>query len=1288
MTNSLRALLFAALMVASVGVSAFAQGGSGTTIITGTVADASGAVLPGASVVAKNNATAEELTATTNDQGNFTIPAVQAGTYTVTVTMPSFKTAVVSDVRVNAGVPASVKVAMEVGGLNETVTVAGGSEIIQTQSAAVSTTIDTNQILKLPTGSRSALEFVTTLPGVNSPAGSRDSTVNGLPQSAINITIDGISAQDNANKTDDGFFARVSPRLDAMEEVTVSSAAQDAANTGQGAVQIRFTTRSGSNNFTGSSYFYLQHHTLNANTWFNNRSGVAKDEDVLYQPGTRLGGPIVLPGLWNGRDKAFFFVNYEESRSPGQATANRTILHPLAEQGIFRYTTSAGQPREVNLFALAAANGFLSTPDPTIQRLFADIRSAVAVGPVTDLQDPLLQEFRQQYETKGTTKYPTFRLDFNLTDKHRLTGSMNYTDLLSEPDTTNDNEPKFPGFPGFGNQHSDRYTAQGTLRSTLSQNLVNEFRIGASGGATLFAPEIGVHQFQGTPVADQGGFFLDINGDALGIQNPAEEASYGAREASTRILENTLSYLKGNHNIQAGFAFTRAQAWVEAQQYVPTITFGVDANDPAQAMFSSASTGAFAGASTAQLNDARELYATLTGRVIGIAGELRLNENTNQYEYLGRGIQRARLQDYGFFVADTWRWKPNLTLNVGLRYELQTPFYPLNNSYSRAFIEDVCGRSGAATTGSCNVFQAGTQPGKLPQLHEFPEGEGAYKTDRNNFAPNLGFAWTVGGQAGVLGSVLGRTEGDSVLRAGYTLGYNRPGTADFTGTIDDNAGISQTASRNHTLGNLGTPGSILFRNRDDLGPPPNMPTTRNFPMTDVVTGDILTFEQNIQVPYSQTWTAGWQRKLTSDFAVEVRYVGSRADQEWIEYEYNELNLVQNGLLNEFRLAQQNLEANIAAGRGGNFRYFGPGTGTNPLPISLAYFTGRTDATNTAGYSNALFASSTFVNPLARFSPAPLTFANALDAEAQRRTNALNAGLPANFLVANPDQLGGAEVIGNGGGSRYHSMQLELRKRLSRGLQFNASYVWGRQYDLQSNSLQAGWSKVLDSGTVGNVAHAFKANWTYELPFGQGRRFGAGAGPMLERLIGGWALDGIARIQSGRDLQLQGVRLVGISEEEFRKEFKIRFDHEGQVVYNLPQDIIDNTVKAFSVSATSASGYGELGAPSGRYIAPGFGPDCISSLPTAGDGGINECSPDPVNVRGPKLVRFDLSAVKRTGIKGRVNFEFRAEMLNAFNSPWFTPVLPTTAANLASPAQYRVTAAGGNRTMQLVFRINY
>jgi hypothetical protein len=1289
--------VFACLMaiLALAGPAAYAQGGSSSSSLSGTIADASGAVIPGAAVVVKNNGTATEFNATTNEQGSFTVPALDPGDYTVTVTLMGFKTAVLNNVRVNAATPASVRVTLEVGGLEETVTVSGGSEIIQTQSASVSTTLDTNQILKLPTGSRSALEFITSLPGVNTPGGSRNSTINGLPQSAINITIDGLSAQDNHLKTGDGFFARVSPRLDAMEEVTVSTAAQDAANTGQGAVQIRFVTRSGSNDFTGSSYFYLRHHKLNANTWFNNRdlppdptTGKApKNEDVLYQPGTRVGGPIVIPGLWDGRNKAFFFVNYEESRSPGQNTAERDILHARAEQGIFRYT-AGGQVREVNLFDVAAQTGQLATPDPTIAALFRDIRSAVSSqGGLVDQDDPLRQRYTYQFDSEGTTQYPTVRIDVNLTDKHRLSTSVNYTNLLSSPDTTNDGEPVFPGFPVTFNQHSDRYTAQASVRSTLTSNIVNEFKVGGSGGATLFGPEKSVSQFTGS-IANTNGFFLDI--DNLDIANPAETGSYSAREATTRIVENTLSWLKGNHNVQVGAAFTQADVWLENQQLVPTVVFGVASDDPAQAMFTAAH---FPGASNAQLTDARDLYALLTGRVNSIAGELRLDENTDEYSYLGKGLQRARLRDYGFFVADTWRWRPNVTFNVGLRYELQQPFQPLNNSYSKATMTDVCGVSGVNPQTGCNYFQPGVLNPVTPQFVQFNKGEGAYNTDRNNFAPNLGFAWTLGGKNGLLGAVLGRAEGDSVLRAGYTLGYNRPGTSDFTGTIDDNPGISLAANRNHTLGNLGTPGSVLFRNASDLGPPPGLPVTRNYPMTDVITGDIMTFDPNLQVPYSQTWTAGWQRKINRDMAIEARYVGTRSLGSWQTYDFNEVNIVENGFLDEFRLAQQNLQANIAAGRGSTFAYTGI-PGTSPLPIFLAYFTGRPSsaAATPASYSGNLWTSATFRDELARFNPDPHGAATSLDNDAGRRQNALTAGLPANFLVANPDYLGGAEMIGNGGYTRYNSLQLELRKRLSQGFQFNASYVLGRAYTSERYSLRRDRVKTLDTGDEGGVNHAFKANWTYDLPFGQGRRFGSNAGRLLDSVIGGWSFDGIARIQSGRMLDFGNVRLVGMSEKDLQNAFKLRFDDAGRVVYNLPQDIIDNTVKAFSVNATSPTGYGERGAPEGRYIAPANGPDCIEIARGAADDanvGYGDCGLQSVVVTGPKLVRFDLSAVKRVTVTGRVNFEFRAEFLNAFNTPWFSPVSGVDGDGLfGDPDEFRVTDADSGREVQLVWRINW
>ena len=250
---------------------------------------------------------------------------------------------------------------------------------------------------------------------------------------------------------------------------------------------------------------------------------------------------------------------------------------------------------------------------------------------------------------------------------------MTYTDLVSTPDTTNNREPNFPGFPNTGSQVSDRYIVQGTLRSTLGANLVNELRIGGSGGATMFSPEISASQFQGTPVADQAGFNLQISA-ASGITNPASTGSYSAREASTKVIENTLNWLRGSHSIQMGGAWTRADVWLQNQQYVPTVNFGVDGNDPANGLFTTAN---FTGASQTQLTEAKDLFAMLTGRVTSITGEQRLDENTDGMPISG-SAWRARLIDYGFFVADV-AVTPRLTLNLGLRYELQPPLYPRNS---------------------------------------------------------------------------------------------------------------------------------------------------------------------------------------------------------------------------------------------------------------------------------------------------------------------------------------------------------------------------------------------------------------------------------------------------------------------------------------------------------------------------------------------------------------------------------------------------------------------------------
>ena len=234
---------------------AYAQGGT-TSTLSGIAVDSSGAVLPGADVTVTLPSTGFTQSAVTNADGAFSFPGLNIGTYTVTVKLSGFKTFISNNVVLTSGAGANVRATLEIGGLEEQVVVSSASEIIQTQSSTISSTINTNQILKLPLTTRSAMDFVTFLPGVQTPGGNRQSMINGLPQGMINITLDGVNIQDNTLRSTDGFFAIVSPRLDAIEEVTVTTAAQG-SESAQGAAQIKFVTRSGTNTLTGSVYRVL-----------------------------------------------------------------------------------------------------------------------------------------------------------------------------------------------------------------------------------------------------------------------------------------------------------------------------------------------------------------------------------------------------------------------------------------------------------------------------------------------------------------------------------------------------------------------------------------------------------------------------------------------------------------------------------------------------------------------------------------------------------------------------------------------------------------------------------------------------------------------------------------------------------------------------------------------------------------------------------------------------------------------------------------------------------------------
>jgi hypothetical protein len=1285
---------------------AFAQGGS-TAALSGVVVDAAGGVVPGATVIVKNNASGLQFETVSNTDGLFSVPALAAGSYSVTVSLTGFKTAVINELRVSIGTPVSVKATLEVGNLEETIVVSSSSDIVNTQTATISSTLNVDQINKLPMPTRNALNAVTFLPGVNTADINRNSNFNGLPDSFVAITLDGINNNDNFNKSTEGLFAMVTPRQDAIESVTVTTAVGGADVGGHGAVSVNFSTRSGTNRFAGSAYEYYRTPQLNTNFFFNTLNDLPKNDVTLNQYGFRQGGPIVIPGLYNGRGKAFFFVNYEELRLPNNVTRTRTVLNVDAQRGIFRWDGAGGQVLERNLYELAANAGFVATPDPLVARLLDEIRSAMGTtGVINSTTDRNTQSYVWQSPGNQVEKQPVVRLDYNLTDKHRLSGVYNWQMVSRDPDHLNGDDIRFPGLPNYARYLSYRPFTSGTLRSTLSSNIVNELRGGIRWGPGYFglSDSSGAPTFQGSD-----GYAIDLsNNNDLNLTNWHQQNGMNWRSAWSWNIDNTLNWQRGKHILSFGTSLFFGNVWENSQTVVPGITFDMAANDPATALFSQAN---FPGASTAALGDAQDLFAMLTGRVNSYTSQAVLSESTGVYELLGTRRRAGRMNEYSLFAQDSWRVTPTLTLNGGLRWDLQMPFTPVNDILSQSTFADACGISGIGGDGDCRFYDPTATGGKVPDFIEFSKGRRDYNIDWNNLAPNVGAAWRPNVESGWLRLLLGDPE-QATVRAGFSMAYDRQGMAVFTGQYGANPGSTLSLTRSEANGllvpaNSGETWPVLLRDSSRLpapGPcPPGVinagciPESPSYPIPvrSNRADSVNIFHPDIKIAYARSWTVSFQRALTEGTAIDIRYVGTRGVNQWTEIDYNgdeDRNIIENGFFNEFQLAMANLRANNASGvgnRSGSFAYFGPGSGTNPLPIYLAYFNGSRNRDNASAYTGTNWTNPTFAGRLNRNGPDPVNAAEDLDGNQTRRDNAIRAGLSRNFFVINPD-VNQSQVYESAAFSNYHALQIEIRRRLSGGLQVNGSY----QYAVEGGSSYQGrrYGRVLNP--TPNVRHAIKAQWDYSIPVGRGRRFGADMNPLLNGVLGGWEFNGAGRVQA-RTVNFGNVRLVGMTIEELTDAytFEVRPNPTSgaPTVYYMPQDIIDNTRRAFSLSTTSATGYSSLGVPEGRYFAPASGPDCIQLR--AGD-----CAPRTLLVRQPFFSRFDIGLTKRFPIKNEVNFELRFDVLNVFDTVNFWPNATATNNVPGAGANIFTTTSAyqdfnnqfdpGGRLGQIVFRLNW
>jgi hypothetical protein len=1279
--------------------------------INGTVTDANGAGVPNATVVI-SSATGKEFTAVTNGDGIYRVPAVEAGVYTVTTTGQGFKRSVVTDVKVDVGAPATANVVLQAGDVKEVVTVAGGGEVLQTETAAVSSTITGRQIIETPIPSRDALDLISLLPGVATVGRPRSASINGLPKGAINITIDGVDVQDNLLRSSDGYFTYVRPRVDNLEEVTVNTSNAGADASGDGAVQIKFITKRGTNDYRGTLYYQHRNEALNSNYWYLNRNPTAIDDNGrsvrqklrLHQYGGNFSGPIISPRFGDGgggwlkkwTDKAFFFVSYEQFRLPESQGKTRTILTPAAQSGIFSYIVG-GVTRTANLYTIAAANSQLATPDPAVAALLTQIRTGVgmtgntrpivnAAGVVTD-PNRLLYDFAPTASTER--RFLALRLDFNLSKNHSLEFVTNRQKFLPAKDFLNAQEERFPGLP-FYTQSSVRDTYSTTVRSTFGKSIVNEARHSISTGQSFFSAGISKADY-----ANQAGFDLGIG--AAGITSATSRNSYSDRNSPTYDFTDSVNWIWGGHSINFGGQYKRIKLIQNSiGRIVPTISFGIDATDlGANALFTTAN---FPGASATQLTEARNLYATLIGRVTGFTSTAYLTDDGTYKENAYRS-QNARQDTYGLWAQDSWKIRPNLTVSYGLRWQPQGAFVILTENYARLQSFDQL----YGTSGLGNIFKPGTFTGTTPMVVGLEAGEKGFQDDLKNFAPTIGVVYSPGFKSGVLGTIFGGA-GKSVLRAGWSRAFVREGTALIGSILGANPGGTLSASRTFGLGNL-TPGTNL---RDPNNPnltPGSFPNAPAYPFPLPFLGSANAFDPDLTTGYVDSFSFGYQREIDKNTVVEVRYVGNRGKNLWRQHNINELNTIENGFAAEYRLAQQNLIANLAAGRGTTFAYFGAGTGTSPLPIMLSYFnTAATyDPSNPARYNSTLFVNTTLTAQLSVNNPQVLAFANNVENNAARRNNALANGRPCNFFYVNCTSLtAGAFLLDNSAESWYDGGVLEVRRRLTNGVRVGASYTFSKAQsdEFQSNSdnfiqfVHRDFGRALSKNVaVFDIRHQFKFDATWDLPFGKGRTWFSSSNAIVNGVIGGWTVLPVVRWQSGTPLSFGNVSLVGMTKDELQKEIKVR--KGPNAVTFLPDDIILNTQRAFDITPTGAYGTTFGGAPEGRFIAPaGYG-NCQSSYS-------GECGFNNLVVYGPSFFKFDASVIKKIMIGEKRSVEFRMSVLDVLNAPNFrvggfggdissSGVGGNTFGQLGNGSAYQdisTTNDPGGRIIDLMLRFNF
>jgi Carboxypeptidase regulatory-like domain len=1101
-------------------VTALAQ--SGGTTVRGTVKDPQSNLVSGATVTLTDPTRNFTRTQQTNEDGQYVFSAVPPGTYKLEVTATGFKTASVSGVEALVDTPTVRDVPLEIGAVSETVDVTSAAEAaINTSDATIGNSFERKRIVELPLNANNVVGLLSLQPGVT-----RSGFVNGGRADQSNITLDGVDVNEQQDGldvvTDEAFASVLRVTRDSLQEFRVTTTNPNAEQGRSSGAQVSLVTRSGSNQWHGSLFEIHRNTVTTANDFFNNAAGVERPQLLRNIFGGSIGGPIK-------KDRAFFFFTYEGFREATATSVVREVPLPTLGQGIVRYRTEsgfsdpgcpAGTPAGVDCLtpgeieaAYLAANGSSPGINPAALSFLANAAQKYPANDTTVGDGLNTGGFR--FNARTPTELNTYiaRFDFNLTSNQTLFLRGNYQNdnvtravyFSSDCSVPGDNIQCFPDTPPLTTWNHPKGVAVGHVW-TINNAVVNRFNYGLTRAAFT-----------------QNGDSEENRVNFRFIFSPQGFARTLRRTTPVHNFVDDVSWVRGNHTFGFGanvrlITNNRNSLGASFDEAIINPSFYNESGDVLIAPFSDFESS----------SDLRDALASVIGRYSQYSANL-VYDASGQLQTVGTPTDRAfATQEYETYFQDSWRMRPNFTLNYGVRWSTSTPVYEKNGlqvvpniNLTDYFNQRVESSFNGVPFTDPITFVLGGKTNNAP---------GYYEQDWNNFAPSVSFAWSPDFGDNTFGRIFGR-EGKSVVRGGFRMTYDRIGSqlavnfdlnnlAGFTSAKNINANTFDVID-----GELGPQFGGLNPNVRGLTFPGQspIPSTLNFPLTVASDEDQrieVSLDQGITTPYNYSFNFSYGREIGKGLSFEASYVGRFARDLLASRDIMQLNNI--------RDPQSGMTYYEAINRLVDFRY--SNTAITSVP-DIAFFNnffpfmpewwGDTSLTPTqAAYA--------FLAPeaLGGADIIDYTFLQLLWDDRPDCTTCPFGGGPGriNNLFYQP-QFGALSAFSTIARSNYNSLQLSMRQRLRDDITFDFNYTYGHSLDnasgLQSSGSYGSAFIVNALFPDDNYAssdfdarHIINANWVVGLPFGRGKRFFSNASGFVEQAFGGWSTTGIFRWNSG------------------------------------------------------------------------------------------------------------------------------------------------------------------------------